>query len=401
MDGRVRTVLYARIDAFYAAVEQKTRPELAGKPVAVAAPKGNTSGVVISASKQARERGVAEGLSVRQAGRVCPGLVVIKPDYALYNQFSDAFLDVLSGYTPLLEPEGPGCAYMDITGSSLLFGEAYSIASNIIIQMGQAIGMPVHIGCAANKLVAKATVDPIRLFNRIKPGHEKEFLAEMQMNTLDVVTPVIEKRLGELGVYTVGRLASIPDSLLCKQFGAVLARSLKNRAIGIDFAPVRMGYPVEVINIEHTFEPEAEEPVEVETQLDRMAYAAQTKLRDCGRLAGEIILGILPAGQQQMLPTLFRFKKPTDDPAHIHQTLVKMLGSIMTAGQPVERVRVSLSGLARIKGGQLALIGPNERETKMINTMESIRKRFGDSSMRLASSYIETGREKVYTRAAA
>jgi len=401
MSGRVRTVLYAKIDAFYASVEQKARPELARSAVIVAAAKGNTSGVVLSVSRQARECGVEEGMSVRQAGRICPGMIALKPDYALYNQFSEAFLNILSDYTPLLEPEQPGCAYMDITGSGLLFGAAYDIASSIVSRVGRAVGMTVHIGCASNKLVAKAAVDPVRLFTHIKTGQERDSFADVPIGSLDIVKPVVEKRLNELGVFTLGKLSSIPDALLCKQFGAALARSLKNRSMGIDFAPVRAGYPVEVINIEHLFEPEAEEPAEVEARLDEMVYDARGRLRDCWRLAGEVTLEILPSGQEQMLPTLFRFKRPTDDPAHMRHVLVKMLESVMKEGQPLEQVRVSLSGLTRIKGGQLALIGESERKTKMVNTMEFIRKRFGESSVRLASSVIETGREKAYSRVAA
>jgi len=370
--------------------------------------------------------GIVEGMSVRQAQRTCPDAVVISADYAAYRQVSEQFLDILTQYSPLVEPDSLGSAYLDVTASRVLFGDASDIASRIASAVRERLDLPVSIGIAENKLLARVASFPVpegglRAFvAAVSTAGAHEFLASLPISVLDSVTPKIEKRLGELGVSTIGRLAMIPERLLVRQFGPV-GSLMKRQSLGEDWSHVRAAYPPEVIIIEHAFEHSLEEPPEVETYLALMVDEALAKLRKRSCLASEITLGIwnwefgigncagrrdgeiskfqIPNSKSQS--AFFRFKKPTDSASAMLQALGKMLSEKMQPGMEVSGVRIVLSDLTPGASSQLCLIGKGESRLKIDRTIELIRERFGDRAILIASSLAPTGRAGVLARIAA
>ena len=392
----MRSILHINIDSFFAAVECKRRPELLGKPVIVGRTKGNTSGVVISASREAQKAGVGEGMSVRQAQRACPDAVVLRADYALYRQVSDDFLNTLAQYSPLLEPDSLGSAYLDVTASRNLFGDASQISARIASEVSEYLDLPLSIGCASNKLLARIAS---RLGFVIPPGSEREFLSPLPVGTLNAVSDKIERRLHELGVSTVGQLARIPERLLVRQFGPI-GGIVRKQSVGIDSSPVKAAYPREIIIIERTFDTALEEPAEVEEHLRRMASEAQIRLRKGYALAGEVTLKLFDEsvlGGATVLGVT-TFKKPTDLASTVLQ---KLLGFKMKPGMQISRVRIVLSDLTRGDGLQLCLIGEGERRNRVESAIELIRERFGEGSIFLAASLMPAGRARVLSRIAA
>ncbi len=427
----MRSILHINIDSFFAGVERKRRPELCGKPIIVGRPKGNTSGMVVSASAEVRKAGVEEGMSVRQAQRACPDAVVLRADYATYRQVSQIFLDILARYSPLLEPDSLGSAYIDVTASRNLFGDWSQIGARIASQISERLDLPLSIGCASNRLLAKiASSCPTspwegvrgRLtgfpITQIPTGSEISFLSPLPINMLDAVSGKIEKRLRELGVPTIGQLAEIDERLLVRQFGPV-GSLIKKQSLGMDSSLVKAAYPCEIIMIEHRFDHEAEEPAEIEAHLREMACDAQMNLRKRGGLAGEVTLklfdesavasqlagvsGIYCAGVSGIYSRncYVRFKKPTASASTMLQSLVKLLDSKMKPGMRISRVQVVLSDLRRGDGLQLCLIGDGERRRRLDGAIELIRERFGERSVCLATSLIPAGRARVLSRIAA
>lgn len=387
-----RSILHIRIHSFFAAVEQKRRPELAGKPVIVGVPRGNTSGIVVSASREAR--GVEEGTSVRQAMRTCPDAVVLMAEQAVYKQVFNRLLDILARYSPLLEPDSPGGAYVDVTASRALFGDAALISADISARVSRDLGFPVSIGCAANRLISRVASGAgpmIQGFKLVPSGSEAKFLAPLPVRVLDAVSAKIEKRLGELGVKTVGQLAMIPERLLVRQFG-VVGSAISKQSWGIDESQVRAAWPVEVVESERMFESPLEEPAEVEGYLRLMANDAVARLRKNSRLAGEITLVLCDDDRVQMpnprfqIAESFRFKTPTDSPSSITQALVRMLEAKMRPGMEIYRVEVVLSDLTQGAASQLCLIGDGERRRRLDRAVELIRERFGDGSVVFAAA---------------
>jgi DNA polymerase-4 len=402
-----RDILHIRLDAFFATVEQRRRPNLHGKSIVVMEPKGSTSGVVVSASREARKLGVKEGDSVRHAQRACPDAIVFKSDYTAYMLVFEEFLDMLSQFTPQLEPDSLGSAYMDVTAGRNLFGDPSELCARLISEISARLDMPLLIGCAPNKLLARIASGKGKWFIRVRPGSESDFLAPLPVSMLDAVTGKIDKRLGELGVSKIGELAQVSERVLVRQFGPV-GSVIHKQALGIDFSPVKAAYQAEVIIIEHTFFSPLEEPSQVEACLAEMATEAVTKLRKRNLLTGEIMLAISnESGQHvhgtqvrdnmsrtnvELLPTYFKFKKPTDSTYTIAQALGKLLGSLMEPGMEVSRVRVELLELTPGESSQLCLIGEGERGNRLNRAMELLVDRFGEGAVFVAGALRPTRR---------
>ena len=405
-----RDILHIRLDAFFATVEQRRRPNLRGRPVIVVGPpdmlRGKKPpeayrGVVVSASKEARRCGVNERDSVRHAQRACPEAVVFKADYPAYRLVFEEFLQMLSQYTPQLEPDSLGSAYMDITTGRNLFGDPSELCARTISEVSNRLDMPLCIGCAPNKLLARIASGLGKGYVRVRPDGESDFLANLPISMLDAVDAKTDKRLGELGVSNIGQLARVSERVLARQFGPI-GNLIHKQANGIDFSPVRAAYPKEVINIEHTFYSPLEEPAQVEEQLGIMAGQCAAILRKRNTLAGEIILAIAyerntiqhaehpepveGRSMRSMLTAYYTFKKPTDSIYTISQALAKLLGSLMEPGMEVSRVAIELSELTRGESCQLSLIGENERKNRLNRVIELIADRFGEGTIFVAAS---------------
>jgi len=380
--------------------------------------------VVISASIEARKSGVNEGMSVRHAQRACPNALLFKADYPAYRLVFEEFLNMLSRYTPLLEPDSLGSAFMDVTAGRNLFGDPSELCAQIISEVSSRLDLPLCIGCAPNKLLAKIASGRGKWFIRVRPGAETDFLAPLPVSVLDAVDDKIDKRLGELGVTNIGQLARISERVLARQFGP-LGNLIHKQASGVDFSPVRAAYPKEVITTEHTFFSPAHEPAEIEERLGIMARECAAILRKQNTLAGEIMLAIEsgwsgtccpgpgfhwhvvhPDGlqvrgkrvqdkmswtnngpsQTNILPAYYTFKKPTDSAYTIAQALAKLLGSLMESGMEVSKVSIELSELTRGESCQLSLIGPNERANRLNRVIELISDRFGEGTVFTAAA---------------
>lgn len=393
-----RDILHIRLDAFFATVEQRRRPNLRGKPIIVAGsalrvgylegsmlrgkkpPEASSaSGVVVSASREARKLGVKEGDSVRHAQRACPDAVVFKADYTAYRLVFGEFLDMLSQFTPQLEPDTLGSAYMDVTAGRNLFGDPSQLCARLISEVSARLDMPLLIGCAPNKLLAKIASGKGKWFIRVRPGGESDFLAPLPISALDAVTAKIDKRLGDLGVSKIGELARVSERALARQFGPI-GSVIHRQALGIDFSPAKAAYPPEVINTEHTFFSPLEEPSEVEGCMAEMVVGLVSKLRERNLLAGEVMLEISD------IPAYFKFKKPTDSTYTISQALTNLLASLMEPGMEVSRVKIELSELTSGESSQLSLIGEGERGNRLNRVIELITDRFGDGTVFRAGS---------------
>lgn len=410
----MRSILHVNIDSFCALVERNRRPDLVGRPVIVGRPKGNTSGVVVSASGEAMKFGVEEGMGLRQAQRSCPGAVVLKADFAMYRQVFEEFLDILAQYSPLLEPCSLGRTYLDVTASRRLFGEPHQIAECIVAQVRKQLRLRACVGCASNKLIARVASEssvsaPVAL---IPPGSESDFISPLPVAVLDAVNPKIVKRLNDLGISKVGELARIPEGFLVRQFGPI-GGAIRKQCLGMDSSQVKAGYPLDIIIIERMFASVIEEPAELEAHLREMVGEAVMKLRKRGSLAGEITLELkiedlrlkIGEGEAPAEPAstvaFFRFKKPTGSAYAMLCSLTRMLESRMAPGMEVCGVRVTLSDLTPGESSQLSLLGEREARQRLDRTVDLIRERFGDGSLFFASAIAPAGRGGVLPRMAA
>ncbi len=250
-----RTILHVDMDAFYAAVEERDRPELRGKPVIIGAdPKGGAGrGVVSTASYAARKFGVSSAMPISTAYRLCPQGIFISPDMSKYAEVSKQIRKVFEMFTDLVEPISVDEAFLDVSGSVRLFGDGEQVARKIKAEILKQTALTASVGVASAKLIAKIASDlqkPDGLVV-VPPGTERAFLAPLPVRRLWGVGPKMEERLARLGIHTVGQLALAKATRLLGVYGLDLQRLAR----GEDDRPVvSEAGPARSVSVEHTFD---------------------------------------------------------------------------------------------------------------------------------------------------
>ena len=208
----IRTILHVDLDAFFAAVEQRDRPELRGRPVIVGGSDPTQRGVVSAASYEARAYGVHSAMPLRTALRLCPDGVYLAVDGRKYQAASRDVMAILRRFTDQVQPISIDEAFLDVTGSRALFGDGATIARGIKAAVTSEVGLTASVGVAATKLVAKIGSDlrkPDGLVV-VPPGEEASFLAPLPISRLWGVGEKTAAVLREFGVVTIGDLAALP-----------------------------------------------------------------------------------------------------------------------------------------------------------------------------------------------
>src|SRR6218665_3789250 len=197
------TILHADLDAFYASVEQLLNPELRGKPIAVG------GGVVLAASYEAKTFGVHGGMSGWAAKELCPELIFTGGHFEEYQRPGDAAIGVLGDFTPLVERISIDEAFADVAGCEHLFGSPETIARTIRARVRDELGLPISIGIARTKHLAKVASQVAKPDGLVvvHPETELEFLHPLPVGLMWGVGPVTEGKLEDEGILTIGQLA--------------------------------------------------------------------------------------------------------------------------------------------------------------------------------------------------
>jgi DNA polymerase IV len=218
----IATILHADLDAFYASVEQLLDPSLRGKPIAVG------GGVVLAASYEARVFGVRGGMPGRRARELCPQLIFVSGHFKDYQRLGDAAMKVINDFTPLVERISIDEAFADVAGCTHLFGPPAEIAKAIRHRVRAELGLPISIGVARTKHLAKiasqvAKPDGLVI---VDPHTELDFLHNLPVELMWGVGPVTKERLAAIGVRTIGQLANTPGYSLEPLLGPAASEKL-------------------------------------------------------------------------------------------------------------------------------------------------------------------------------
>jgi DNA polymerase-4 len=234
------TILHADLDAFYASVEQLLDPSLRGRPIAVG------GGVVLAASYEAKRLGVHGGMSGLRAKRLCPNLTFVAGHFSQYQRLADQVMAVLGDFTPLVERISIDEAFLDVTGSVHLFGSPHSIGEQIRQRVRAEVGLPISVGAACTKHLAKiasqvAKPDGIVV---VSPEGERAFLDPLPVGLIWGIGPVMQQRLADRGIRTIGQLAASPDDALGTMLGRALGTKVSALAANNDHRQVRTSHRV-------------------------------------------------------------------------------------------------------------------------------------------------------------
>jgi len=242
------------MDAFFAAVEQKRHPELVGKPVVIGGDGDPTKrGVVSTASYEARKYGIHSAMPLRRAYRLCPEAIFLPVDYEEYKKVSEKIKDILRSFTPLVEDVGIDEAFLDITDVDM---ESEEIAKRIKERIRKETGLTCSIGIGPNKLLAKIASDMKKPdgLTIISEKDIQKVIWPLIVRKLWGVGPKTEKRLKDIGINTIGDLASLRLERLTEHFGESYGNYLYEASRGIDESPVITYWEPKSMSRETTFQ---------------------------------------------------------------------------------------------------------------------------------------------------
>lgn len=234
-----RAILHIDCNSFYASVEAQRHPELRDKPLAVCGSQEERHGIVLAANYIAKPFGVKTGMAIFQAKQRCPHLVILPPDMREYIRFSYMAREIYADYTDQIEPFGLDEVWMDVTGSTRLFGSPMEIAEEIRERVKFELGITVSIGVANNKITAKLGSDYRKpdAITRIEADNYEEIVYPLPVEDLLYVGPATKDKLNRAGIRTIGQLATASEEFLHRRLGK-MGTILHMFANGRDNSPV-------------------------------------------------------------------------------------------------------------------------------------------------------------------
>ncbi len=392
-------ILHVDMDAFYASVEVRDRPDLAGRPVIVGGLAGRS--VVLSATYQARAFGVRSAMPMSRARRLCPQATVIPPRHSLYSAVSRELMAIFRAVTPLVEPISLDEAFLDVSGAIRLLGSPATIGQRIRAQVAEQQQITCSVGIATNKFLAKlASVHckPDGLLV-IPAGTAVEFLHPLPVSALWGVGEKTRQVLARLGLRTVGDIAAAPLPVLERDLGKSAAAHLHALADGHDVRPVESSVREKSVGAEQTFEVDITDPATVRRELLRLSRRTARALRSGGFAARTITIKL----RKSDFTTITRSRtltEPTGETQQIYTTACSLYAASGLSGQARLRlVGVRAAGLvpASAAATQLSLgeRGPPWRDAE--SALDRISGRFGPDAVRPAA-LIETGEAGEHSR---
>jgi len=319
-------ILHVDMDAFYASVEIRDRPELAGRPVIVGAT--SSRGVVLSASYEARTFGVRSAMPVTRARRLCPQAVFIAPRHGSYAAVSHEVMEVFRSVTPEVEPLALDEAFLDVSGAIRRLGPPAGIGQLIRAAIAEQQGITCSVGVASCKFEAKlasARCKPDGLLVVPADG-VLDFLHPLPVSALWGVGEQTGQVLARLGLRTVRDLAEIPVATLQRELGAAMGAHLAALAWGQDDRAVVSRVPEKSIGAEETFPSDVDDPEAIRRELLRLSGRTARGLRAAGAVARTVVLKLRLAN----FATITRSRtlpEPTDVARTIYATACALYGA--------------------------------------------------------------------------
>jgi DNA polymerase IV len=342
------TILHVDLDAFYAAVEQRDKPSLRGKPVVVGGTGGR--GVVATASYEARRYGVHSAMSTREARARCPHAAYLAGRHHVYRQVSGLVMGVLREVSPLVEPLSLDEAFLDLAAGDLAETSVTAVADvgyRLKARVHEVTeGLTASVGIATSKLVAKIASDldkPDGLVV-VAPGTEAELLGPMPVRTIPGVGPATAERLRRVGVQTVEQLRGLSERELVRLVGQAHGSSLHALARAEDDRPVVAEREAKSISHEDTFDVDLVDRRLLEGLLTRQAGKVGERLRKA-RLSGRTVTVKVRLHDFTTHSRSLTLPSPTDEAATLARVARSLLGEVDTR-DGVRLLGVGVSGLA-------------------------------------------------------
>jgi len=379
----VPDIIHIDMDCFFAAVEIKDNPDLAGKPVIVGALPG-TRGVVSACSYEAREYGVHSAMPISKAYRKCPHGVYLTPSGRRYMEESEKIREIFYHYTPLVEPISLDEAFLDVSGSHRIFGTSVAIGREIKRRIRDELGLVASVGIAPTKFVAKiaSDLDKPDGFVVVDDDAVIDFLRPLDVRKIWGVGKATWTKLERLGIRTIGDLSGYPVETLELKFGKH-GRHLHNLSLGIDERSVNPETERKQVGAEHTFSADTDDIAEVEHTLLALSDKVAGRLLKKNFRGRKVTLKL----RDETFKTITRSRTldhpvmSTDD---VYREALDIFRGESLGGRKVRLIGVSVSGFD--SASQTSLFTDSSERTDTIEkVVADIRGRFGKTAITRAS----------------
>jgi DNA polymerase-4 len=379
------TILHADLDAFYASVEQLLDPALRGRPIAVGG--SARGGVVLAASYEAKAHGVAGGMAGSQAARLCPSLTFVRGHFDRYQELGDRVMVILGDVTPSVQRISIDEAFLDVSGSTHLFGPPAVIGAHLRRRVREEVGLPISVGAARTKHLAKVAsqVDPLPV--RLMWG----------------VGPVAERRLAERGIHTIGDLARAPGPEMERLLGHAVGARLSALAVNEDPRRVATSARARSVGAQSALGRREAEPALVRAVLGHLAERVAGRLRGRARAGRTVTVRVRFAGMRSVTRSL-TLAAPVATTLTLTEVAEQLTWqAIEDQRRPVVEISllaISVSNLAVQNGVQLELPLPPEDPRRpgsatgaarfaLDRSMDAVRRRYGRDAVGYLPAILE------------
>ena len=389
-------ILHSDMNNFYASVEMLYDPALRDKPIAVAGDEEARHGIVLAKNELAKTFGIRTGQVLWEARQQCPGLVCVPAHYDRYLRFSALAREIYISYTDQVEAFGLDECWLDVTGSTGLFGDGVTIANDIRARIRQELGLTVSVGVSYNKVFAKLGSDMKKpdATSVITPENFRETAWRLPVSDLLYVGPATTRKLAQFGIHTIGALAQANIDFLYSLLGknGVMLHRFAN---GQDRSGVRRYYsvpPMKSIGNSTTAPRDLISEEDIKITLLALCESVGARLREQGCVCTTVTVGIrdnrlMSYDRQEKLP------RPTNGTMAIWETAVGLVTRSRSGDIPIRSLSVKVSGLSPAdETDQMSLFPDLQREQRrkdIDRVVDQIRAKYGYFSIRRAVTLLD------------
>lgn len=391
-DSMRRLIFLVDMNAFFISCEAARNPALKTRPAAVAGDPQRRAGIILAANYEARAFGVKTTMLVHEAKKLCPDIILLPPDHKFYEKKSREVMEILSGFTPVIQQNSIDEAWLDLTGCESLFGEPLKIARLIMDKISDELDLWCSIGISENKFLSKmaSEMKKPRGITELWIADVKDKLWPLEIRKMYGIGSQTEKKLNELGILTIGDLANFDKRILFTRFGKY-AQELYDNANGIDSSPVAPGRKSETKSISRstTLSKNIVDMESAQSVLLKLSEEIGEEARRYGFLGRTVSIAI----RYDDFKTITRQKSvaPTFLTKDIYKTASGLLKENWAGRRPIRLLGVGLSGFDEGEREQVSFFDldeqlPDERkkEEKLEKAIDSIRAKYGSDVVKRA-----------------